>query len=63
MGITIAYGAADPAGGAAAIRRAYELGVTLFDTAALALTADDLAEIARSLPRGGFGARLVPVWE
>jgi aryl-alcohol dehydrogenase-like predicted oxidoreductase len=29
MGITIAYGEADPAGGAAAIRRAYELGVTL----------------------------------
>jgi aryl-alcohol dehydrogenase-like predicted oxidoreductase len=35
--------------------------------AALALTADDLAEIARILPRGGFGARLpegrVPAWE
>ncbi|MDF2896741.1 MAG: Pyridoxine 4-dehydrogenase [Rhodococcus erythropolis] len=35
MGITFAYGAGDEAGGAAAIRRAYELGVTFFDTAEL----------------------------
>ncbi|TAM66250.1 MAG: aldo/keto reductase [Microbacteriaceae bacterium] len=33
MGISIAYGAADTAGGTAAIQRAHELGVTLFDTA------------------------------
>ncbi|TQF73467.1 aldo/keto reductase [Rhodococcus spelaei] len=33
MGISIAYGAADPAGGTSAIRRAHELGVTMFDTA------------------------------
>ncbi|MGP3949069.1 aldo/keto reductase [Streptomyces sp. 7N604] len=33
MGMTMAYGAADEAGGIATIRRAYELGVTLFDTA------------------------------
>ena len=33
MGISVGYGAADPSGGADAIRRAYELGVTLFDTA------------------------------
>ncbi len=33
MGITLAYGDADPVGGSDAIRRAYELGVTLFDTA------------------------------
>jgi aryl-alcohol dehydrogenase-like predicted oxidoreductase len=33
MGISLAYGAADPSGGTAAIRRAYELGVTMFDTA------------------------------
>ncbi len=33
MGITLAYGDADPVGGADAIRRAHELGVTLFDTA------------------------------
>jgi aryl-alcohol dehydrogenase-like predicted oxidoreductase len=33
MGITLAYGEADPSGGTAAIRRAYELGVTMFDTA------------------------------
>jgi hypothetical protein len=35
--------------------------------ASLALTDGDLADIARILPRGGFGARLpegrVPVWE
>ncbi|TAM68639.1 MAG: hypothetical protein EPN48_09815 [Microbacteriaceae bacterium] len=30
MGISIAYGAADAVGGTAAIRRAHELGVTLF---------------------------------
>ena len=35
MGISIAYGEPDPAGGTAAIRRAYELGVTMFDTAEL----------------------------
>ncbi|GAA3546960.1 aldo/keto reductase [Amycolatopsis ultiminotia] len=35
MGITTAYGAADEAGGIAAIRRAHELGVTMFDTAEL----------------------------
>jgi aryl-alcohol dehydrogenase-like predicted oxidoreductase len=33
MGITLAYGEADPSGGTAAIRRAHELGVTMFDTA------------------------------
>jgi aryl-alcohol dehydrogenase-like predicted oxidoreductase len=33
MGITLAYGEADPSGGTAAIRRAHELGVTVFDTA------------------------------
>jgi aryl-alcohol dehydrogenase-like predicted oxidoreductase len=33
MGISIAYGDADPTGGTAAIQRAHELGVTLFDTA------------------------------
>ena len=33
MGITMAYGADDAAGGTAAIRRAHEHGVTLFDTA------------------------------
>ncbi|GAB2836932.1 aldo/keto reductase [Actinocorallia aurea] len=33
MGISAFYGAADAEGGAAAIRRAHELGVTLFDTA------------------------------
>jgi aryl-alcohol dehydrogenase-like predicted oxidoreductase len=35
MGITSAYGAADEVGGIAAIRRAHELGVTMFDTAEL----------------------------
>lgn len=35
MGMTMAYGPGDAEGGAAAIRRAYELGVTLFDTAEL----------------------------
>jgi aryl-alcohol dehydrogenase-like predicted oxidoreductase len=35
MGMTMAYGAADEAGGAATIRRAHELGVTFFDTAEL----------------------------
>jgi len=35
MGMTLAYGAADEAGGGATIRRAYELGVTMFDTAEL----------------------------
>ncbi|MFB9507501.1 aldo/keto reductase [Streptomyces aurantiacus] len=35
MGMTMAYGAGDEAGGIATIRRAYELGVTLFDTAEL----------------------------
>lgn len=35
MGMTMAYGAPDEAGGVAAIRRAHELGVTLFDTAEL----------------------------
>jgi aryl-alcohol dehydrogenase-like predicted oxidoreductase len=33
MGITLAYGEADPTSGTAAIRRAHELGVTMFDTA------------------------------
>src|SRR5258708_32984920 len=33
MGITLAYGEADPSGGTAAIRRAHELGVTMVDTA------------------------------
>jgi aryl-alcohol dehydrogenase-like predicted oxidoreductase len=35
--------------------------------ASMALTADDLAQIARILPDGGFGARFpagrFPVWE
>ncbi|MFG6196427.1 aldo/keto reductase [Nonomuraea sp. JJY05] len=35
MGISFAYGPADEAGGSAAIQRAYELGVTHFDTAEL----------------------------
>ncbi|MFE3740759.1 aldo/keto reductase [Streptomyces sp. NPDC059096] len=35
MGMTMAYGAADDRGGTATIHRAYELGVTLFDTAEL----------------------------
>jgi aryl-alcohol dehydrogenase-like predicted oxidoreductase len=35
MGMTMAYGAGDEDGGAATIRRAYELGVTHFDTAEL----------------------------
>jgi aryl-alcohol dehydrogenase-like predicted oxidoreductase len=35
MGMTMAYGAGDERGGTAAIHRAYELGVTLFDTAEL----------------------------
>ncbi|RYF46881.1 MAG: aldo/keto reductase [Comamonadaceae bacterium] len=35
MGITFAYGPGDEEGGADAIRRAYELGVTFFDTAEL----------------------------
>ncbi|MFD0304731.1 aldo/keto reductase [Streptomyces sp. NPDC127119] len=35
MGMTMAYGAGDEPGGIATIRRAYELGVTLFDTAEL----------------------------
>ncbi|WP_405620674.1 aldo/keto reductase [Streptomyces sp. NBC_01508] len=35
MGMTMAYGAGDAPGGTAAIHRAYELGVTLFDTAEL----------------------------
>lgn len=35
MGISIAYGAADAEGGTAAIQRAYDLGVTHFDTAEL----------------------------
>jgi aryl-alcohol dehydrogenase-like predicted oxidoreductase len=35
MGMTMAYGAADEPGGIATIRRAYGLGVTLFDTAEL----------------------------
>ncbi|MGW1024788.1 aldo/keto reductase [Streptomyces sp. NPDC002577] len=35
MGMTMAYGAADEQGGIATIHRAYELGVTLFDTAEL----------------------------
>lgn len=33
MGISIAYGSSDAAGGTAAIQRAHELGVTMFDTA------------------------------
>ncbi|GAA4668008.1 aldo/keto reductase [Frondihabitans cladoniiphilus] len=33
MGITMAYGASDGEGGTAAIQRAYDRGVTLFDTA------------------------------
>lgn len=33
MGITLAYGAPDAPGGTRAIQRAYEVGVTLFDTA------------------------------
>jgi aryl-alcohol dehydrogenase-like predicted oxidoreductase len=35
MGMTMAYGAGDEAAGIATIRRAYELGVTLLDTAEL----------------------------
>ena len=35
MGMTMAYGAPDEEGGIAAIRRAYEVGVTMFDTAEL----------------------------
>jgi aryl-alcohol dehydrogenase-like predicted oxidoreductase len=35
MGMTMAYGAGDEAGGRATIQRAHELGVTLFDTAEL----------------------------
>ena len=35
MGITLAYGSADAAGGAAAIARAHELGITMIDTAEL----------------------------
>ncbi|MEV8022235.1 aldo/keto reductase [Streptomyces sp. NPDC086554] len=35
MGMTMAYGAGDEPGGIATVRRAYELGVTLFDTAEL----------------------------
>ncbi|SDM66125.1 aldo/keto reductase [Actinacidiphila guanduensis] len=35
MGMTLAYGAPDVEGGTAAIRRAHDLGVTLFDTAEL----------------------------
>ncbi|RDG37923.1 aldo/keto reductase [Streptomyces corynorhini] len=35
MGMTMAYGTGDEPGGSATIRRAYELGVTLFDTAEL----------------------------
>jgi aryl-alcohol dehydrogenase-like predicted oxidoreductase len=35
MGMTMAYGAADEAGGIATIRRAHDLGVTLLDTAEL----------------------------
>src|SRR4051794_22010528 len=35
MGITVAYGATDEEGAVAAIRRAHELGVTMFDTAEL----------------------------
>ncbi|GAA3012960.1 aldo/keto reductase [Streptosporangium longisporum] len=35
MGMTMAYGAADEEGGIATIRRAYELGVTFYDTAEL----------------------------
>ena len=35
MGMTMAYGDGDPEGGVATIRRAHELGVTLFDTAEL----------------------------
>ncbi|AXG78315.1 aldo/keto reductase [Streptomyces paludis] len=35
MGMTMAYGAPDEQGGVDTIRRAYELGVTLFDTAEL----------------------------
>ncbi|MFE3601993.1 aldo/keto reductase [Streptomyces sp. NPDC059142] len=35
MGMTMAYGAADDRGSTATIHRAYELGVTLFDTAEL----------------------------
>lgn len=35
MGMTMAYGASDEPGGIATIHRAYELGVTLFDTAEL----------------------------
>ncbi|WP_314192478.1 aldo/keto reductase [uncultured Arthrobacter sp.] len=33
MGISVAYGAADPEGGTSAIQRAYDLGVTFIDTA------------------------------
>lgn len=35
MGMTMAYGPSDPAEGIATIRKAHELGVTLFDTAEL----------------------------
>jgi aryl-alcohol dehydrogenase-like predicted oxidoreductase len=35
LGMTMAYGEADPEGGLATIRRAHELGITFFDTAEL----------------------------
>ncbi|MFJ5985999.1 aldo/keto reductase [Lentzea sp. NPDC092896] len=49
MGINLAYGASDEQGGAEAIQRAYDLGVTLFDTAEMYGWGDNEKVVGRAL--------------
>ncbi len=49
MGINLAYGATDEQGGIAAIQRAYDLGVTFFDTAEMYGWGDNEKVVGRAL--------------
>ena len=49
MGVHVAYGAADEQSGLAAVRRAYDLGVTLFDTAEVYAWGENEKFIGRAL--------------
>jgi aryl-alcohol dehydrogenase-like predicted oxidoreductase len=49
MGINLAYGASDEQGGIAAIQRAYDLGVTFFDTAEMYGWGDNEKVVGRAL--------------
>ena len=49
MGISMAYGAADAEGGASAIQRAYDLGVTFFDTAELYVWGENEKIVGRAV--------------